>query len=267
VVEERVVGGGDQHRVPVGHGDLDRDAAGGLVGVGDERPRERRADVAVDDPLQVGVEDGDPVEHDPEVAGGADVALVAGEPDRVDLAGPSVLGEHAAGTVGAQAGVPTDEPVVVAAVAAEAGELLGLGAASQIRQEVEAPVGVPPDRPVPGPGLRGGRGDRREPEQDKGSTNQDGESRHRGHLSINRWCFVKGGWCVYRWIQVVAGKAAGRPRTGLYLAFPPTRPAAAWAAEKRAEPSLTEHWAGTVDTRAVGNRLPVASTSVRFVRS
>ena len=40
--------------------------------------------------------------------------------------------------------------------------------------------------------------------------------------------------CVSRWIQVSAGKAPVRPRTGPYLGESATPPAGSWAAEMRA---------------------------------
>ena len=148
VVEERVALDGHPHRLLVRHRDADVDATTGLERVGDQRVDEGRAQLAVDNILQTRVDHLLAVHLDGDGAGLAHIALVAGEPDRGDLARTGVLGDHAAGRRGAQAGVLAVEAVVVGAVAAETGELLGADTGRKLRQPVELTVDVPSDRAV-----------------------------------------------------------------------------------------------------------------------
>jgi len=96
VVVDRVGVGGDTHRPLKGHRHAQVDAAGALVGVAHQREDEGRPKLAVHDVLQRGVQHGGVVDGDVHVAGGAHVPPVTGGPDRVDLAGSLVLGQHVA---------------------------------------------------------------------------------------------------------------------------------------------------------------------------
>jgi hypothetical protein len=109
-------------------------------------------ELAVDNVLQGRVHDLLAVEFDRDGAGSGDVAAVAGEPDRRDLAGAFVLRDDTSLCCRAEARVRAVETVIVRTVSAEAGELLGPHAGLQLGQPVEVPVDVPPDRTV-----RGGR--------------------------------------------------------------------------------------------------------------
>lgn len=145
VVVHRVGVGGDPHRPLKRHRRDDVDPAGALVGVGDHRKDERRPELAVHDVLQRRVQHRPAVEGDVNASGSADVAFVASEPDRVDLTGPLVLGQHV--TVcraGQRVGVVTVEATPV-----EAEELLGLYARAQLGQPVEVAVDVPAHRALP----------------------------------------------------------------------------------------------------------------------
>ena len=79
------------------------------------------------------------------------VAAVAGEPDRINLAGAAIFGDHTAGTTRRQtaavAVLITGGDVVIAAASIEARQLPGLRVGAQIRQPIQMTVGVPAHHP------------------------------------------------------------------------------------------------------------------------
>ncbi len=135
--------GDDPHGAAVGHRRLDVDTAGALCSVGHYGVDERGAEATVDDVLELGVEHGFAVEDHDDIAGRGNVAIVAGEPDRVDLASAGVLGDDATILGDAQARIPAGKAVVVTAGSVEAGELMGAGVGWQFREPVESAVDVP----------------------------------------------------------------------------------------------------------------------------
>ena len=98
---------------------------------------ERSAELTVHDVLERGVQHHLTVELDPQRAGLSDIPGVAeeapGGPDRLELAGPGVLGDHTAPVDQIQAGVGAEEAVVVATGPVEAGELPGIDPGGQLR--------------------------------------------------------------------------------------------------------------------------------------
>ena len=146
VVEVRVVLHRHAHRLAVRHRHLDDRAAGVVVGVGDQRPRERRSDLAVHDVLEGRVEHRLAVEFDLDVADRRHVTVgLVREPHRGDLARTRAVGDHAAFFALAQARVGAVEPVVVAPGPVVAGELPALLGSAQLREAGGIAVGVPAD--------------------------------------------------------------------------------------------------------------------------
>ena len=108
VVDVGVVGasrGGDPHAFAEGHRDLDPDGAGGLARARHRGEGEGRAEATGHHVDERCVEHGAAVQLDADRARSPDVARAGARgPDRVDLAGPDVLGDHAAARRRAQAG-------------------------------------------------------------------------------------------------------------------------------------------------------------------
>jgi hypothetical protein len=81
----------------------------------------------------------------------AHIAAVAGEPDRIDLAGTVILRDDAAGAAGRQTSTAavliTGRDVEITAAPIEARHLHSLCVGAQIRQPIQSTVGVPAHRP------------------------------------------------------------------------------------------------------------------------
>ncbi|PQM49525.1 hypothetical protein C1Y40_00241 [Mycobacterium talmoniae] len=149
----------DPHRLPVRHRHLDVDPARRLSTVGHQRPHERRTQPTVDHRLQRRVEHRLAIQFNADRSDGTHLAAVAGEPDRIDLAGAVILRDDTAGTAERQTSagaVPvTGRDVEIAAASIEARHLQGLGAGAQIRQPIQSAVGVPAHQPGVGAGDDG----------------------------------------------------------------------------------------------------------------
>jgi len=137
----------DPHRLPVGHGDLDVDAPRRLHSVGHQRPHERRTQPTVDHRLQWCVDHRSSIQVDADRSDPGHVAAVAGEPDRINLAGSAILCDDTAGTTGSQTSTAAvliaGGDVEIAAAAIEARHLKSLSFGAQIRQPIQSTVGVP----------------------------------------------------------------------------------------------------------------------------
>src|SRR5262249_47638147 len=98
----------------------------------------------------LGVEHGLTVEDHDNIAGRGNIAFIAGEPDRIDLAGAGGLSNDATVLGGAQARVLAGKAVIVATGSVEAGKLLGMGAGGQLWKSVELAINIPPGGSITG---------------------------------------------------------------------------------------------------------------------